>query len=108
MLVPLLNLVREWTARRARLRTLLASTDTAQSWLYSIRLRIIAFLLSRYDHRDPSPAPESHTAPPAAPPVTFCVILEPVYSPPRPHRFLAAKLRDITRCNARPRWRFWP
>jgi hypothetical protein len=43
-----------WRERRETLRTLLADGDT-DSWLWSLQLRILEFLLRRYDVGEPEP-----------------------------------------------------
>ena len=82
------------------------------AWLVAIRVRILTFLLARYEpalHRPAEPEPE-RTVPRAVPlSQPFCAVDDPNGPWPRGGPDIAPVLRDIRRCNAesRPRWRFW-
>jgi hypothetical protein len=106
------RLIIEWTLRRGRLRILAADSADGYRWLYSIRIRILNYLLSRHS----KPAKELSLRGAAGQPAlfapaagTYCAVSDPLDSPPKACRVLGMKLREIARCNdSRRRWRFWP
>jgi len=106
------RLIIEWTLRRVRLRALATDGADGYRWLYSIRLRILNYLLSRHGEPRPEPALGEAAQEPAlfAPAAgTYCVVSDPREHPPKARPVLRTTLCDITRCNeSRTRWRFWP
>ena len=59
MVVP--TVIQEWQTRLANLRQLVAAEARGPAWLWSIRIRILEYLVARYGEPAVSP-------PPAAPP----------------------------------------
>jgi hypothetical protein len=104
MVASLANLIIDWARRRAHLRR--QAEDASLAWLCLIRIRILSFLLSRYDEPIPTP-PRSPGS--FAPPTTFCIVPEPADHPPRRAPLLGALLRRISQSNIDSRRRrFWP
>lgn len=103
MSVLLTNLVLEWVARLLRLRTELSSSERdGQDWVRKLRVRILAFLLSRYEsvaavEREPRTPGRVEVERPC-----FCRVL-PEDRPPRRREDMGVLLQRISRHNVAPR-----
>jgi hypothetical protein len=104
----LIQLIAEWRARLPRVRAL-ADNDPSTGWLWSIRARILKFLISRYEQASEVTA----AIPPRAqerllpPPIPFCTVVSADGPPPRSGAAIVAILEDIGRCNRRERRAWW-
>lgn len=107
----LLRFISDWKRRLVRARELAADEGCGNSWLWLIRARVLTYLLSRYPEPKP-PAWPPVRKPRRAPfyPQHFCLVEEPVDTPPRSTERLKPLLKDIRQCN-RPRrrkpWFLW-
>lgn len=103
MSILLTNLVLEWVARLLRLRTELSSPERdGQDWVRKLRIRILAFLLSRYEsgtvaEREPVRQERAEVERPC-----FCRVL-PEDRPPRRREDIGVLLQRISRHNVAPR-----
>ena len=101
----LLTLILEW---RTRLRGMIPfSTDPASGWLWTIRARILRFLISRYDTVAQVEAPRAFIFKAPPPPPTFCIVTSADGPPPRSGDAIRALLDDIHSCNLRPSRSWW-
>jgi len=107
--MALARLLREWRDRLFRLRAVGTQAAPEIAWLVAIRVRILTFLLARYEPVEHEPEPPEPDGAPPAPLEPFCAVDNPQGPPPRRGPEISPVLRDIRRCNAesRPRWRFW-
>ncbi len=106
-MMGLLHLLAEWRARLGLLR--LADPGAGQAWLVQIRVRILSFLLSRYEgavQAEPVPIIARVPAVPSAAPA-FSPIVDADGPPPRSGEAIASILDDIRRCNRPPTRRRW-
>lgn len=109
MSILLTNLVLEWVARLLRLRTELGSPERdGQDWIRKLRVRILAFLLSRYQDDTVRESRQSEQARPETERACFCRVL-PEDHPPRRREDLGELLQRIQRHNVPPRrrWRWF-
>src|SRR5438132_41114 len=104
------QLLDQWQQRLGRLQELAQEPADGSTWLWRVRTRILAFLVSRYS--DPVAAASQETGvdgasyEPHSPVETFCAV-EPEEAPPRARASLAEQLQAIRSSNqeARQRWK---
>jgi len=101
----LIQLIAEWRARLNRVRVL-AEDDGGHAWIWRIRARILAFLISRYQdaaHEEASFVTGGARSTP--PPLSFCAVVSADGPPPRSGAHIIALLEDIRVCNRREKRR---
>lgn len=110
--MSLTAMARDWIRRLAALYRQAADPLPGHEWLTALRIRILCYLINRYEGQSPatpSDGPEGGNEPPRSEPPTYCIVDEPVDHPPRSTCRLGSLLEDIRRLNVRPvpRWRDW-
>ena len=100
-------LIGDWRGRLRALRSLAPDAAPEMAWFRAIRVRILTYLLVRYETAPQAP---EHPAPLARIQLqALCLVEDPTGPPPRRGAAIAPILHDIRRCNiaSRPRWWFW-